>query len=399
MSLTTPTTKQLSDQIVDDLATSLAQSIPIFPKAFARVLAWSLAGIFMLVYKYAGFIFLQLFVAHASAEWTVINGKKIRPLVEWGRLLGVGDPEDATRAELLIGVTVKVQEGSLPAGSQLIFPATRVIYQTVAAVPLDAPTVQVTIQAIADDKGGDGSGDIGNLEPDDIVSFANPLGNVATDAVVVSQSVTAADAETVDHYRRRIVRHVQRRPQGGAYADYQTWGEEVLGIVNIYPYAGEIVGASGPGWVDVYVEASAETAEDEDGTPTSAQLAAVEAAINLDLAGKATRRPANARLNVQPITRTGFALEVAGLQPDTPESRAAIEEGVDEYLRSREPFIEGLSVLPRDDRVTEAAVSGIVDTIVSAQGATVTTVALTPGPATVLGHGQKAKLTLPVSFV
>ena len=34
----------------------------------------------------------------------------------------------------------------------------------------------------------------------------------------------------------------------------------------------------------------------------------------------------------------------------------AIEDGVDEYLRGREPYIEGLSVLPRLDNVTQGAV-------------------------------------------
>jgi uncharacterized phage protein gp47/JayE len=390
MSLETPTTRALSDQIVAQIAAAISQSIPLLPKAFSRVLAWAVAGAIVLVYKYAGFIFLQLFVAHASAEETTINGKKVRPLVEWGRLFGVGDPQAATKAELLVAVTVLNQVGSLPAGTQMLYAPTRVVYLTTAAVDLDAPTIQVTIRAESDDQGGDGSGDIGNLQAGDIVSFASTPAGVATDAEVVSQSVTAADAESVEEYRARIVRHVQRRPQGGAYADYQSWAEEVEGIVHAYPYTGD-----NPGEVDVYIQATPESSGDPDGIPTGAQITAVEESIQLNESGLATRRPVGAAVNVLPISLVEFDVEISGLDPDTPETRTAIEEGVAEYLESREPFIVGLSVLPRDDRITNAAVGGIVDDIVSAEGATVTTVELTPGPAYTLGPGEKARFGTP----
>jgi uncharacterized phage protein gp47/JayE len=371
----TPTTRQLSDQIVGQLQASLSQTIPLLPKAFARVLAWVLAGAIVIVYKYAGFIFLQLFVAHASAEETTINGKKVTPLIEWGVLLGVGRPHAATRAEQLVSVKVTNQSGELKAGQTLLRTETRVLYQIVATVALDAPIIQFRIKAIGDDAGGDGSGSIGN---------------VATTATVVSQVVTGADAEPIETYRARIVRRVQRRPQGGAYADYQSWGEEVLGIAHVYPYAGVI-----PGTVELYVEATEESSGSPDGIPTAPQIAAVLDAITLNESGKATRRPVNAAPLIAGIVRLPFDVQISGLAPDNADNRTAIEDGVDEYLRTREPFIVGLSVLPREDRVTAAAVSGVVDSIVNALGATVTTVTLTPGPAYTLGHGEKAKLGTP----
>lgn len=386
MSLAIPTTSDLNATIISQLEGALGQTIPILPKAFARVLAKVLAAVFVLLFKYAGFVFLQMFVAHATMQETTINGRKIRPLVELGRLFGVGDPLDATRAELVISIPVSNQTGSLAAGSRLLRAETEVLYDIVAAVPLNASTVQAVMRASGDAQGNGGLGDIGNLQPGDIVSFANPQSNVATDAVVVSQQKTAADAESTESYRRRIFQRVQQRPQGGAYADYRAWGEEVEGIVAIYPYTGD------PGEVDVYVEASEDSSGSPDGIPTLAQLGEVAASIELDAAGLATRRPANAAVNVLPITRVAFNVEVSGLEPDTTATRLAIEDGVDEYLRSREPFIVGLSVLPRDDRITAAAVSGIVDSVVSAAGATVTTVELTPGPAYTLDKGEKAKL-------
>src|SRR5690606_40241426 len=98
------------------------------------------------LYRYCGWILLQLFVAHASFQETFVLGRRLRPLVEWGRLIGVGDPRPATQAEMVIDVEVELQSGDLAGGSQLIFPASGVLYQVVSAVPLNAATVQATIR-------------------------------------------------------------------------------------------------------------------------------------------------------------------------------------------------------------------------------------------------------------
>jgi uncharacterized phage protein gp47/JayE len=396
LSLQTPTTADLNTQIVSQIGASLGQSIPILPKAFINVLAKVLAAVFVLLFKYAGFMFLQLFVAYASDRETTVNGKKLTPLTELGRLFGAGDPQPATRAELLVSVTVLNQVGELKAGQQLVRSETGFVYVVTAAVARNAPTITVRIRAVSSPNNGDGSGTSGNLQAGDVVEFANTPAGIATKATVVSQAITAAAAETTDRYRQRIIDRVQRRPQGGAYSDYQLWGEEVPGIVSIYPYAGELAGGSGPGVVDIYVEADEASSGSPDGIPTSPQLASVLAAINLDVGGKATRRPVSAAPNVLPISRVGFDVEISGLSPNTPETRDAVQDGLNEYLRSREPFIEGLSVLPRNDRVTTAAVSGIVDTVVSAKGATVTKVTLLRSSVEItaytLGHGEKSKL-------
>lgn len=395
MSLSTPTLATISTNVLSQIEASISQTIPLLPKAFARVLAKAIAAVFVLLYRYAGFIFLQLFVATASMRETVVNGRTIQPLLEWGRLIGVGDPAAATRAELTVTVTVDVQTGSLPAGSQLLFASTGVIYLTVASVALDAATVQVTVRASSDQDGGGGAGVIGNLDPGDILSFASPLPNVARDAVVVSQVVTGADGETTEAYRTRVIRKWQRPPQGGAYADYRGWGEEEAGIVNIYPYT-----SASPGEVIVYVEATVASSGSADGIPTGPQLTAVSDLIQLDDNGLASRRPAGAGVVVQAITRTAFDTTITGLAADDlPAAKTAIEAATDEYLRARAPFIVGLSVLPRRDRVTRAAVSGVADEAASAIGASFSTLTLflsaVEKDAYTLQDGEKAKFGAP----
>jgi uncharacterized phage protein gp47/JayE len=386
-----PTVQELTTNIVAQLEAKLSEDLPLLPKAFVHVLAKVLAAVTVLLFKYAGWILLQLFVAHASMEETVILGRRIRPLVEWGRLVGVGDPVEATQAEHVVDVTVRNQIDDLRAGTQLVSPASQVIYQVVGTVALDAPVVQVTVRASGDGQGGDGSGSIGNLLPGDILEFANPLANIERRATVVSRTVDGADAEDPDTYRARVFRRFQRRPQGGAYADYQSWGEELAGILNVYPYTGA------PGEVDVYVEATVASSGSEDGIPTEPQLEEVRAAIEADLNGLASRRPANAAVNVYPITRQPFDVLLGGLEAaDEDAVLQAIAEGVDDYLRAREPYIVGLAPLPRLDRITQGAVAGIVMGVAEAEGATAATVELqlngNPITEYTLPPGQKARL-------
>jgi len=391
MSLQTPSTKDISENIIAQLEASLNQSIPLLPKAFLRVLAKALAGVFILLYKYSGFMFLQMFVQTASIKQTNINGVLISPLTQWGRLIGIGDPVAATKAELLIDVIVQTQTGTLPSGTQLVNGANGVTYITIGAVNLDSTTVQTTIRASADQQGGGGAGAIGNLQAGDVVTFANPLANVSRNASVDSQTVTGANAESTEAYRQRIVDKFQKRPQGGAYADYQGWGEEVVGVINVYPYTGD------PGEVDLYSEATVSSSGSADGIPTPAQLLAVLNSVNFDQDGLATRRPVNAFVNSNAITRTGFNIKVDGVVvEDLAAVQAAIVVAVTQYFLNREPFIIGLSIPPRRDRITQGAVISIVDSIVSASGgifdtATIEETDTTPVTTYELGVGEKAK--------
>lgn len=398
MSLTTPTTKEISDNIIAQLEASLNQSIPLLPKAFLRVLARALAGVFVLLYKYGGFMFLQIFVRTATISETTINGRVISPLIEWGRLIGVGDPATATNAELLISITVETQLGSLPSGTQLVNSDNGVTYITIGSVLLNAPTVQATIRAVSDQAGGGGAGAIGNLDVGATVSFANPLANVSRNTTVVSQTVTGADGESSDAYRQRVIDRFQKRPQGGAYADYEQWGEEPAGILNVYPYTSDC-----PGQVDVYVEATVASSGSQDGVPTAAQLQEVLDSIELDQSGLAARRPANALVNAFPITRVGFDVRVTTLQVTSLAAvQLEIETALGEYFKGREPYIIGLTVPPRKDRITRTAVGGVVEDIVTANGGIFGGVIVSTNSvqtdAYTLGIGEKAKLSS-VTFV
>lgn len=399
MSLTTPTTKEINDIIIAQLEVAFNASIPPLPKSFLRVLAKVTAAVFMILYKYGGFIFLQIFVQNATIKETEINGNLISPLKKWGNLIGVGDPTAATNAELEIDITVLTLGGTLPSGSQLISSGTGVTYITIGAVTLDASTKSANVRAVSDQSGGGGAGTIGNLDPGATLSFANALGNVARETTVTAQTVTGADGETSEQYRQRVVDRFQKPPQGGAYADYEAWGEEVTGIINVYPYTSVY-----PGQIDVYAEATVESSGDPDGIPTTAQLEAVLLSIRTsNAAGINDRQPANALVNAFPIARTGFEVEVHDLVSEAlAEVKVQIDAALAEYFLDRAPYISGLSIPPRKDRITNSSVSGTVEDVTAAFNSTFSHVVLKQSsleiPEYFLAEGEKSKL-LSVSYI
>ena len=393
-SLDTPTIAEINAAIISQLEASLAQTIPILPKAFNRVLAKALAGVFILLYKYAGFIFLQIFVSKATIEEVEIFGQKFSPLIEWGRLIGVGDPTPGTQAELNIEITVEIQGGSLPSGTQLTSNKNGFIYITETLVALDAATKQVVVKAVNDPDGDGGVGADGNLDPGDTVSFITPLSDVNRNAEVILQVTTGADAEDPEVYRQRVVDRFQKQPRGGAYADYEFWGETVAGIINVFPYTGAISGE-----VDVYSEATVASSGSADGIPTAAQLLAVGTAINFDDDSRATRRPVGAFVNSLAITRTGFDVEIFGLVvQNEAQVKADIEAALAAYFLARAPFIDGLTVPPRTDFILQSSLIGIVDDFVSAQNGIFSDVAFRITSTAVdlssysLNEGEKTKL-------
>lgn len=376
MSLVPLTTEDINSTLISQIEAQISQTIPLLPVAFVRVLSTVLAGVVVLLYKYMGFIFLQLFVGTASFKETTVNGTVIVPLIEWGRLVGLGDPLPATAAELTATVTVENQTGApIPAGTPLVYGPTGVIYITSAAVLRDAPTKVITVEAASDQQGGDGLGAIGNIPVGAVLSFVNPVADVQRDTVVASVVVTAADAEDEETYRRRVLDHFQKRPQGGALSDYELWAEEAAGIINAYPYVGRTAGT-----VDVYCEADPVSSGSPDGIPTQPQLDAALDSINLDVDGRATRRPANALAFTLPITRKEFTIDVLGLDaPDLVGTQQAIVDGMDTLYARFEPYIGGLSV-NQFDRVTRAETSGEVFNIVAANGGTFSNLRLRTAP-------------------
>jgi uncharacterized phage protein gp47/JayE len=387
------TGNEIAEGIIAQLDTITGPSSPLLPRAFTRVLAKVLGAVFALMYRYVDAGVLQVFVKTCSGDDMVISGQAVNPLRFWGDLIGTSPRRLATSAELSVSLTVGAGGGILPAFSPMVGALNRVTYLTTEAVALTAGAVLVTVRATAEQAGA-----AGNLPDGSTINLVNAPAAVNPRATVASAVVTGADAESIESYRQRVVDRFQRRPQGGAFADYELWGEEVAGIVNVYPYK-----SANPGQVDLYCEATPASSGSADGFPTTPQLNAVLAAVELDTSGMATRRPVGALVNALSITRTAYDVIVTGLLvDDAPTVQASIATALTDYFLGRAPHIPGLTTPPRADRITVSAVGAIVEVVAASAGGTVDTieieVAATPTPVSTLGVGEKCKLGV-LSFV
>ena len=382
------TAKEIADTIIAQLEQSLNQTIKLLPKAFNRVLAKVLGGVFVSLYQFAGFILLQMFVKTASNEEFTVGGIPITPLKLWGQLVGIFQ-KDGEQAEYQCSVNVITLGETLPSGTQVVNPDTELLYLTIGDVLLDSPVTAVPIRAVESNAASNLDLSVTNV----ILSFVSAPAYVEKDLVAFLEDVEGADPETTEDFRERILDRFAARPQGGAYADYRVWGEEVDGVANIYPYSGGTQPTSGSGQVDVYVESE----NDPDGIPTQTLLDEVKDAIELDEAGLATRRPVNAYVNTYPISRETVDVIVSGLNtPDVGGTQQAIYDGLVGYFLGREPFIDGLSVPPRKDNITNSEVGGVVGRIAASKGGTVAAVEVSQGGVPfdilTLQEGVKAKL-------
>lgn len=368
MAISTPTLKETQANILADIEAEVGQTIPILSKAVFRILAFALAGAWIIMYKYGTDAFKQRFVQSASETFLALLGE----LVDVYR-------QPATTWDGTAEVDSSVDIGDLPASTQLVNTNTGIVYRVSTGVNLSIGTI---IFSLASTQGGEP----GNLNAGDEIDFVKPLPGLEETVEIVS-SVTAGESkEALETYRQRVLDRYQKKPQGGALADYELWVEEAPNVINGYPYH-----SATPGQVNTYVEVDNQT----DGIPTSDQLIIALNYIKYDpITGIANRRPVTAEAFTLPISRNEFTFEVVSLSPDTPEIRADIEAALLELMLQKAPYILGLTIT-RNDTVSRSESESVVQRIASAAGSTISGLNVRLSGALVdlhvLPEGKKAK--------
>lgn len=368
MALQEPTTVEIRDILIASIEARLGQTIPILPKAVWRVLASVIAALFITLYKYGSWIYLQAFPQTAAEI----------ELERWGDLIG-RTRSPAIPARLEIGCTGENGQKILT-GSKVINNLTGVVYLVDSDATIAAGVATTTMIAQT-------AGDIGNVSNGKQLSFVTPLLGIDNTVTITDTIVTGVNKEDLDIYRARVVDRFRKQPQGGAFADYEEWGEEVPTINNAYPYAGDVEGT-----VLVFVESSVEA----DGIPTAGEITQVEDSIN-----QPDRRPVTAEVFVLPIIRTGFTVNVLGLVANTPseltEAKDSITTFLTQFFLGREPFVEGLSVVNKS-KISKTEISSIVSLSIQTKNAEFNDVTFEiTGTGDLqniynLGQGEKAKL-------
>ena len=389
------TIEEIKTLIINGLQNEFNNKLRVLPKSFIKILSSVFAGVFIILYKQIGWLFLQIFPE--TAYWNEINvlGVRVRPLVKWGVLIGVGEPRRGTQWRGIIKVNVTRINTFLESGTQLKSGITGKIYIVDETIALENDIENIAVTCAV-------SGTIGNLEPGETLNFVNPLGNVSKETIVESITKDAIDDEIEADYRYRIVSRWRMQPQGGALADYRIWGMEAAGVLNIYPYKD----VNSPSGVFIYVSGLPPIYPDR--IPSGALLIEVGKLCTYNPeTGKATRKPLTAiidpvgdesYLNVKPVSIIVFDVYIEGLTGiPALDFSLSVKTPIKEYFLGREPYNRGLSDdNNRTDQVTKNNVSSTVDQVAISKKAEFNNVVMRKSgnitPSYNLGMGELCRL-------
>lgn len=360
MSLNIPITQEIKDQNLANLESNLNQQAPLNNRAFLRVLSAMEAVFATSLYKYGVERALQNLALTATGE-------------------------DLDRLGAEVGVFRKPAESAvlqiqLPGTNGTIIPVTvdfigdsngvRYFPDASSTVASGFAVIDVTAQS---------TGVVGNLNNGDTMSIATQIAGAETIATVIDTLNTGADEEDDETYRQRVLTATRVSTGGGNAADYKLWAEEVAGVKKAFPFAGkpfDIIATSYPGDRTVYIEA--DSTIDPDGIAPQSLLDEVREALNTDPTTGNSRPPLGLiddTLFIESIIRTGFYVQVNFLDVISDvetQVKADIETALDLYFRSITPFVEGIdAVIDRNDKITTASVSEIVQDVVRSAGGSV----------------------------
>lgn len=286
---------QVRNRIVTEMAAAGYRVESAIPRSLVRILADTFAG--------------SLHVLYGALEWAA---RQILPdladtdyLERHGAVYGVTRQEAGawTGTLTFTGVnTTVVPEGTI---------ATRAdgaVYMTTAAGTISGGTV--TVAAEAEVAGADG-----NVDDATELTLGVSIVGVYSTVTVAATTTAGTDEETDAELRERILQRIQETPQGGSADDYERWAREVDGVFR----ARAVPLARGAGTVDVYFLHDEGTGY---GIPTSPQITEVQAYLD-------DKRPVTADVDAKAPTTSTVAFTIGALEPDTADTRAAIEAELD----------------------------------------------------------------------
>lgn len=195
----------------------------------------------------------------------------------------------------------------VPVGRE-VFRADGVGYITTSSVTLYAGAGVVSITALK-------TGSVANADAGTVLSFASPIPGVDTSGTS-GAIIGGYDGEKTEPFRARFLEDRKNESTGGNDADWVSWAKEVAGVTRAWAFPLE----GGLGKVTVRF------VRDEDVSifPDGAEVATVNAHLQ-------TKRPATCTLTTAAPTNYPVVFSIA-IDPDTPETRAAIALELDDLF-------------------------------------------------------------------
>lgn len=314
-----PTTEEINNRIVSDIESSIGQSTPLLYKAFNRVIAFALSGVFTILYKFGQWAIKQIFTITQDEDSLELKGDQY------------DIPRKVSTAATLTADFIGDNGTIIPAGKQFRGDSNGFLY---------------SLQTIEEIAAGTASGDVlcltagiaGNLTNGSTITILQPISGLDNQATISATVTEAEDQEEIEDYRGRISEREKTPPQGGSLVDYILWAKEVAGITRAFAWGHREVSAISPGYISVYPLNDDEASR----IPSSAKLTEVQEYID-----DPERAPMQVVvINVPAMTEKVVDIDVTALDPNTAAIRNAFAENVESYLLEREPqqFIDQLDI-------------------------------------------------------
>ncbi len=306
-----PTTKEINARIISDIESKINQSTPLMFKAFNRVIAIALAGVFTILYKYGQWALKQIFTITQDDDSLELKGDQY-------------DIPRKTATSAILTVDFTGDNGTLiPSGQQFRGNSNGLLYSVDEPVEIAAGTVSGDLNCLT-------SGSDGNLINGSVLTILKPISGLDNQATVTAAVIEAEDAEDKEVYRARIQDREKLPPQGGSLVDYLAWAKEVPGITRAFAWGHRENPSIAPGYVHVYPLSD----DDPAGRiPSGSKLTEVH-----DYIDDPTRAPMQVvEIVVDAMDEIVFNINVTALSPNDAYTRNKFAENVAEYLLEREP--------------------------------------------------------------
>ncbi|MCK5614416.1 baseplate J/gp47 family protein [Candidatus Pacearchaeota archaeon] len=366
MAVTIPTLEELTDQILQDIATEFGVDVSELGTTYI-VAAKVQAGI--IYQQYLALSGVQKNIFYDLAEESI--------LIRYGSIILGRTPSPAEAGEYEVEVIgqigaiitaatqFKANDNALAAGLLFVVDQDFTLTAEIDTLPLRALTPGIEA----------------SLFVDDLLTSTSPIVNVNSEVKVTAITKAPVSAESIESYRADVIEAAKIEPQGGSPGDFRLWCSEIPEIRKTYPFAK----SGSPGDIEIYIEATEEnTAPSEiTGVPTQATIDEVYTA-------QIGATPESGIVVINPITAKGrkpisvftiFPLPVNPISVDldftglSDESIApSIKTAIDALLYDIRPFVAGADLITnKKDILTIGQVIAIVITVLSGTGITYTT--------------------------
>lgn len=352
-----PTLTAIRDAAIQDIQTANISGVDgLLQKSVLRVLAMVEAGI---AYEHYGY---QDWISQQAVPWTATD----EHLTGWAALKAVF--QKAATSTTLTAQFTGTAGVVLPTGTGMAT-ANSISFTSTSAGTVSGTTVSVPIVST-------GTGSANNLAVGTSITLSGVISGInSTGTITGIVGTPAADQETEDAFRTRMLQVYANPPQGGSSSDYVTWAEAVPGVTRAWCNPN----GAGPGTVVVYpmfdlVEsAGGGFPQGANGTATAEPRDASAAGDQLTVANYIyPLQPVTALVYVSSPGAQAIGFTIIDVYPFTATIQAGISAALADMLLRLGNAGQATTLYPSDWNEAVASVAGLDHFDITAPAAPVT---------------------------